>query len=170
VGYMLFGIALGSEVAVSAGLFFLLHNVVTKSTLFFIGGEVERQYGTQNLGDLGGVGSASPFFGALFLIFALSLAGFPPFSGFWGKYLLFLEGIRLSAYWTTGVAVLTSWFTLFSMIKIWVYCFWGTEKTLEKGKFKVVPIALAAIVMLAMGIFAEPLMRFSTQAAKELIK
>jgi multicomponent Na+:H+ antiporter subunit D len=73
---------------------------------------------------MGNLSKWMPALTALFLFQAMSLTGLPPLSGFWGKYLLILESIRLEHYLLAAIALATSWLTLFSMVKIWVGAFW----------------------------------------------
>jgi NADH-quinone oxidoreductase subunit N len=48
----------------------------------------------QDLDDFAGIGFKYPWIGALFSIFLVSLAGFPPFGGFLAKYLIFRAAVE----------------------------------------------------------------------------
>src|SRR5690606_38725416 len=68
----------------------------------------------------------------LFSIAALSLAGLPPLSGFFGKFLLIRESVNFTAaprfgYVMAILGVATSLLTLMSMLKIWSFGFWSPE-------------------------------------------
>lgn len=134
VGYMVMGIALAltlgaalesRELAVAGAIFFIIHNMVVKCCLFLCGGLMMDHAGTDELEKLGGLLKRAPWLATLFLIAALSLAGLPPLSGFFGKFLLIREGLNQQAYWVTGFAIATSLLTLLSMLKIWSYGFWS---------------------------------------------
>ena len=60
----------------------------------------------------------------LFLFQGMSLAGVPPLSGFWGKYLIMRVGIEKGHYWLVGCVIVASVLTLFSVLTIWLNAFW----------------------------------------------
>ncbi len=125
MGYMVMGLGLFGVGGLTAGIFFILHQILVKTSLFLSAGAVERLAGTGRLDRLGGLGRAHPALAVAFGLAALSLAGLPPLSGFFGKLLLievaFVDGQWLIA----GVAILVSLYTLTSMVKIWNATFFG---------------------------------------------
>ncbi len=125
IGYMVMGVAIGTEAALAATVFFLLHQIPVKTALFLVQGIVERETGTTAFDDVGGLARRSGVLAALFLIPALSLAGLPPFSGFLGKYGLVRAGFEDGRYVIVAVALAGSLLTLVSMTKIWIGVFWG---------------------------------------------
>ena len=135
IGYILAGVALGvgvltaeepgiRELAVAAAVFYTVHHILVKSNLFFIAGVIERLGGSGDLGRLGGLAHRAPWLAVLFLIPALSLAGIPPFSGFWAKLAVITAGFRAEHHALAAVAVLAGLLTLISMMKIWNGAFW----------------------------------------------
>ena len=54
-------------------------------------------------------------------IFLLSLAGMPPFAGFWGKYYLFFAAIKADYIWLSIIAILMSLISLYYYLKIIVF-------------------------------------------------
>ena len=96
VGYMIMGLALFTVASVSAAIFFILQYMLVKAALFLVAGSVERLKGTGDLYRLGGLARVYPLLAASFLIPALSLAGVPPFSGFWGKLALLQASFDLA--------------------------------------------------------------------------
>lgn len=127
IGYMIFALGLNTPLALGAGLFYIIHNMVVKSALFMVGGAVVHQEGSDGLKEVKGLMFQSPALALLFLMAAFSLAGIPPLSGFYGKYTLAFEGIREGYGFYVGVSILTGLFTMFSMTKIWSYVFWGVK-------------------------------------------
>jgi multicomponent Na+:H+ antiporter subunit D len=127
IGYMIMGIAIYTPLAIAGALFFVVHNVLVKTNLFFIAGLVGKLFGTYKLKELGGIMQKLPFVAILFAISAFSLTGIPPLTGFWGKYLLakggFETGNTLITI-VTAVSLGVSLLTLFSMTKIWNEAFW----------------------------------------------
>ena len=86
---------------------------------------------------MGGLYASAPLLAALFLVPAFSLAGFPPLSGFWAKYLLVKASLDVGAWVLAGVALVVGLLTIYSMTKIWGAVFWtphpeGREPSLKQ--------------------------------------
>ncbi|MDO9547725.1 MAG: proton-conducting transporter membrane subunit, partial [Candidatus Marinimicrobia bacterium] len=92
VGYMILGIGSGSILALIGGLFHLINNTIYKTNLFLALGSVEKQTGTNNLDELGGLGSKMPITFVTALIGAFAISGIPPFNGFYSKWMIY-QGI-----------------------------------------------------------------------------
>ena len=93
IGYMIFGIAVGTPQALAAVVYYIAHHIVIQTSLFLVAGLIERRGGSTNVDRLAGMLRISPLLGVLYLIPALNLGGIPPFSGFLGKVGLLEAGI-----------------------------------------------------------------------------
>jgi multicomponent Na+:H+ antiporter subunit D len=124
IGLMLLAVSFMTPMGFAAALFITLHNIIVKSSLFLIGGGAACLNKTDTLDRMGNLWRLAPFLGVLFLLQALSLAGFPPLSGFWGKYLIIVVGLEKEAYWWVAGSIAAGMITLFSMLKIWLSAFW----------------------------------------------
>ncbi|MCC6855763.1 MAG: Na+/H+ antiporter subunit D, partial [Microbacteriaceae bacterium] len=60
IGYMIFGVALGSAIGTAAAIYYVVHHIIVQSTLFLAAGLIERQGGTTSITKLGGLLKASP--------------------------------------------------------------------------------------------------------------
>lgn len=175
IGYMLMGLGLFTRLALAGTVFYLAHHIVVKTNLFLVSGVVLRLQGTLELSRLGGLYRSHPALGLLFLIPALSLAGLPPLSGFWAKLILVIAGLERASYTIVIVALLVSLLTLFSMTKLWTEAFWKPEAANDMPLAPVVwralvaPIAGLALLTVAVGLAAEPVMQISLRAADELL-
>ena len=124
IGYMGLGLALGGVAGLAAGLFHLGHNMLAKTNLFLTGAVAARITGSEELSRMGGLWAARPGLSLLFLLSALAMAGMPPLSGFWAKFLILHESFA-RGWWIAGaVALGTGLLTLYSMTKIWAEAFW----------------------------------------------
>src|SRR5690606_10977204 len=119
VGYMALGFAIGTTTALSASIFYLLHHMVVKTNLFLIAGTVSHLRDTDELKHLGSITKSNPWLALAFVISALSLAGLPPFSGFWAKFFILYSAAYAEVYCGLGIGIFVGLFTLFSMLKIW---------------------------------------------------
>lgn len=127
VGYMVFGVGLATLAGLAGAIFFMLHQIPVKASLFLVGGVIEEEQQTTSLDKLGGLVRQRPGLAAMFILSALSLAGFPPFSGFGAKLALIRAGVDGREFAGTGVAAVVSILTLYSMMKIWGNVFWGAR-------------------------------------------
>lgn len=182
IGYMIMGLALFSPLALAGAIFYIIHHILVKTNLFLISGIVKKIHGHFQLNKLGGVYDNFPFISLLFVISAFSLAGIPPLSGFWGKFILAKAGFELEHYFIVSISLLTGFLTLFSMSKIWISVFWKPlPKDLEenvrhdsKSLFKkyylmIIPSAFLAMITLLISFYPELLIDFSQKAAIQLL-
>ncbi len=175
IGYMIAGIALGGVAAVAAVVFFVIHQVPAKTSLFLVDGVVEQEQGTSALDRLSGLARRSGALAALFLLPALSLAGIPPFSGFVAKLGIVTVGLDRGEWWIVGVALVVSILTLVSMMKIWTGAFWGADDPDDRpGLLRHHPLmsAVTAFVValtIAIAVFAGPIYGFAERTAGDLV-
>jgi multicomponent Na+:H+ antiporter subunit D len=144
IGYLAFGLGLLTESGIAAAIFYMVHYTVVKCALFLIAGIMERMTGQNSVKKIGGLMESAPMLATLFFVAGLSLAGMPPWSGFFAKVTIVMAGFEQGRYLYTGIAVFTGLFTLFSMMKIWHMSFWGKPS----GERRTVPRRLYVGVVL----------------------
>ncbi|PSW18176.1 Na+/H+ antiporter subunit D [Photobacterium sanctipauli] len=177
IGYMIMGLALYTPIALAGAIFYIIHHIIVKANLFLIGGFIESKYGTSQLRHLGGVYKAMPWLAFLFLIPAFSLAGFPPLSGFWGKYLVIKASIINDYNVLAATALIVGLLTIFSMTKIWSEAFWKAPTDTLSGKtfplsinlLYCLPIAVLTLMTITIGLVAQPVFVFANEAAEQLL-
>ncbi len=182
IGYMVLGLALFTPLAIAGAVFYIIHNILAKTNLFLITGVVEKIKGSSQLEEIGGLYKKFPWLSLIFLLVALSLAGIPPLSGFWAKFILIKAGFEVESYFVIAIAIVTGLLTLFSMTKIWIYAFWGEDKTEqkeslipdEKSLFSkhwrvMLPVIMMATATIFIGLHSTPLMKYASIAAEQLM-
>ena len=179
IGYMILGIGLFTVSGIAGAVFFVLHQIPVKASLFLVVGLVEHDAGSTKLSKIGGLVRRIPLAAVLFLVAALSLAGIPPLSGFVGKLALVSAGFDAQAYAIIAISLLVSVGTLFSMVKIWNGVFWGTAEeptpAIASGEVVRTPalmtlstVALVGLTV-AIAIGAGPIYELCERAAAELL-
>ncbi len=174
IGYLVLGFALYSVAGLTGAIYFFVHVSVAKAVLFLVAGELERQYRTTDLTELGGSYRTSPTLAAACFVGAMGLAGLPPLSGFFAKLQLVVATLEREAFFSLVAALLVSMLTLFSMCKIWAEAFWKAPTSARVAaedwppamRFATVGLALLTLLL---GTFAEPLMTLAQQAAEQLL-
>lgn len=172
IGYILMGVALFTEAGLTAGIFYLLHHMIVKASLFLSTGAVEVKYGTGAIGGVNGIAKREPIIAIAFFMAALSLAGIPPFSGFVAKLSLILAALEIHQIAAVVFMLLVSIITLLSMLKIWSGVFWGKapeDTTRRIGFWLAAPSVVLAFTTLGLGLGAQLLMSLSGIAADGLL-
>lgn len=172
IGYLVFGIGMFTPASIAAMLVYLVHYTIVKCALFLTAGASERLGGARDVQPLNGLAHLSPALGVLFFLAAVSLAGLPPTSGFFGKFLLLSAGIEAGRYAAVAVGFVAGLLTLFSMIKIWTKAFWG-EPTCDRPRsperLHLVAIGLLVSFSVTLAIAAEPLYGWASETAGQLL-
>jgi multicomponent Na+:H+ antiporter subunit D len=177
IGYLLLAVALATPAGGSAGVFFMVHNILAKAALFLIAGIMWRTAGHYDLRRIGGLYPARPLLAILFLIAGFSLVGVPPSSGFWGKFLLVQESFVQGRYAWGGLALAVGVLTLYSMVKIWLEGFWkphpqGAAAAAARADVRLGPaytaVLVLALLLLVTGLYPEPLLRYTDAATAML--
>ncbi len=173
VGYIAWGLSMGTQAAVAASIFYLIHHMIVKGNLFFVAAALQRLNGTEDLTRLGGLSKLKPFLAILFLVPALSLAGLPPFSGFWAKFLLLRESLLMGHWFSSAIALAVSLLTAFSMLKIWTEVFWKeapkTAATINISARSLAvlyaPLILLSLATLIISLYPGPIIDFCFRMA-----
>lgn len=130
IGFMIWGLALQSLDGIAATIFYAAHHILVQAGLFLLVGLIERYRGTASLRHLGGLLREYPLLSVMFLLASLNLIGIPPLTGFIGKLGLAQASVTVAspAAWSLLTAgMVTSFLTLYVVVKVWNYAFWQSE-------------------------------------------
>ncbi len=164
-GYMLMGVAVGSEAAVRAVMLYLPIYLFMNVGAFLAVMAVRERTGSESIAAYRGLGSRSPLLAVTLAVFLFSLVGIPPFAGFIGKFFLFSAVLQTGEpffYVVAVIGVLNSALSLYYYARIAKACF------LEKPEGETAPVAapassawlltLLAVPTLLLGVWWGPLM------------
>ena len=109
MGYALIGLAVNTPAGIQGVMIYMVTYVFMSAGVFAcIIAMTRRGIAMEKIADLGGLARTDPVLAGLFAVFMFSMAGIPPFSGFFGKLYVFYAAVQ-SGYWTLAViGVLTS--------------------------------------------------------------
>jgi NADH-quinone oxidoreductase subunit L len=155
VGYMMLGIGTGLPIGIVGGIFHMLNHAVYKCCLFFTAGAVERQTGTTDLHNVGGLGKKMPVTFICFTVAAASIAGFPLTNGFFSKEMIFDAALETNVVLYIAAAV-GAFFTAVSFLKLGHAAFLGkpakeTGKVKEAPMLMLIPMIVLAVACLVLG-------------------
>jgi NADH-quinone oxidoreductase subunit N len=109
IGYILLGILAGTPQGYQAAMFYMISYVIVASGAFGVILLLARQgFESDKLVDFKGLNARSPWFAGMMAILMFSLAGVPPFIGFWAKLGVVQAVLGVSYTWLAVVAVLFS--------------------------------------------------------------
>ncbi|MFI7574900.1 Na+/H+ antiporter subunit D [Micromonospora sp. NPDC049497] len=177
IGYMIFGVAVGTVAGLSGAIFYVVHHITIQTTLFLVAGLVEERAGSTDLRRLGGLARVAPLLGVLFFVPAMNLAGVPPFSGFLGKLGLLQAGVAAGGPLPgalVAAGALTSLLTLYVASRVWNIAFWRAPRLATTEPAVRLPAlmvgATVALVVFGLGltVVAGPLFDVTADAAADL--
>jgi NADH-quinone oxidoreductase subunit N len=164
-GYILTGVAAGNSLGFQGVMFYTAVYTMMNLGAFGVISLVEQE-GEKNLtyDDYAGFSSQNPFLSMLMAMFMFSLAGIPPFGGFFAKYYVFAAAIEAELTWLAIVGVLTSLVSVYYYLRLVVVMYFGEKDGGET--WKVSPIGLTAVVVAAVfvvwfGVFPSTVLFFT---------
>ncbi|WP_318616929.1 Na+/H+ antiporter subunit D [Sporosarcina sp. YIM B06819] len=175
VGAILFGAAQMNEAGLTGAVFYLIHDMLIKGALFLLIGIIIYVTGTSNLRKMGGLMKTHAPLGWLYIIAAFGLAGIPPLSGFIGKLLIVQGAFEAGHVWGSIILLLSSLVVLLSVIRIFVYAFWGEPVDLPKTErrpyqYMMIPAMALVVLSVLYGVGTEWLMPYMTDASNVLLQ
>ena len=176
-GYLLLGVAAGSQTGTGAVLFYIGGYFFTVLAAFTVICAVSKEIEGDEITSFNGLGVRSPLLAAALTIAMVSLAGIPPMVGFFGKFQLLasvLEAARTQPafYVLLGVAVVGVVLSLYYYFGVIRAVYWGEAPA---GASKIgtsmaarVALCVCIIGILFLGIMPGSLMRVADGAAAGL--
>ena len=173
IGLVLVAIAWGSRAAIAAAIVLAVNHALVKSALLMIAGAMAgRAPGHVAAFDaLRGLGVGMPAAGALFLLGGLALAGVPPMNGFIGKWMLFRSGAGEERFLVLALLAAAGGLSLIYTVRAYQLVWWTPRKdgiAATTGGDSFAAPALLIAVCVALGVFAEPLLRLADGVAAEI--
>ena len=159
-GYLLMGIVSNTADGYSGITFYVTSYVFMQLGAFVVVGILER--GNDSLleiNDYAGLAKREPMLAFSMAVFMLSLAGIPPFAGFFGKYLLFVAAVETGFTWLTIVAVASSVISAYFYLGLIVKMYF-TEPSGERepsvSGLAGITLVVTTAVSIVLGLFASP--------------
>lgn len=157
-GYLLLGLYAASPSKLPPGFSFYLLTYVLASVGAFGVLSILSGKGVEDLSlsRVSGLGKRHPVLSALLLVSLLSLAGVPPFAGFFGKFILFRDVLAADREknlpWVV-VAVLNSLVALYYYLRIAMYVYFRDEEGEPVERVATIPGYVGAFVAVFLTVF-----------------
>jgi NADH-quinone oxidoreductase subunit M len=158
LGYIITGVAVGTELGMLAGIFLAVLHAMFKGTLFMAVGAVERQTGSTDMTVVTGLIRKMPWTFIATLISIIALAGIPPLGGFVCKWMLYESLITSNHYLMVVMIFFSSTAAFLYCYKILFGMFLGQEEpefenVKEAPFFMVIPMLLLSVTQVFLGNF-----------------
>ena len=156
VGFILLGILSGTTAGYAASLFYtIIYTVMALGAFGIILLMSRLGYESDQLDDLRGLNQRSPWFAFIMLIFMFSMAGVPPFVGFWAKLSVLKAVVSIDLVWLAIVAVAFSVIGAFYYLRIVKLMYFDTPQDtsgLEAPKDMRILLSVNGLSVLALGL------------------
>lgn len=162
-GYALMGVAAMSQAGFSASIFYLAAYYLMNLGAFGFLLYFEGVTGSEDMDSLKGLGWRYPLASCAMVVMLVSLTGLPPTVGFYGKLLLFYEGVEAGYAWLVLIAALNSVVSLFYYFRVAKALFLADveEKPALAQPMLASVIAALAVFTIVTGLFNQPLQDWS---------
>jgi len=128
VGYMVAGVGIGSHMALNGAAAHAFAHILYKALLFMGAGAVLYVTGTAKLNRLGGLYKYMPLTMLFYVVGAISISGFPLFSGFVSKSMIVAAAHEKGRLWLVCLMNLAGIGTFLSVgLKVTYFAFFGKE-------------------------------------------
>ena len=174
-GTLLAALALGTQAALSAALYYMLHSIWVAGGLFLLADLIARQRGDKAGRLVQGPALLQPhLLGGAFFFGAIAVAGLPPLSGFLGKLMLLRSvsgGSEAIALWS--VVLVSGLVTIVALSRAGSTLFWRTGRTVLGSAEREPVKLLATFGLLASApllvVAARPLLAYAQATAAQLL-
>lgn len=168
IGYFLLGIVTGTEGGYSAAMYYIivyaLMTVAGFGIVIFMSTN-DKEY--QNVSDLQGLGRYHPWYGLMFSVVMISMAGIPPFIGFWPKLEIFRHLVINGFVFEAVVAIAFSVVGLFYYLKVIKEMFFADvaeEPVVTNSRSLKIAISFNCILLIILGLMPDSLYQYCLTA------
>ena len=169
IGFLLLGVVAASPEGYSAAMFYILVYAITGVAGFGMivalsktGDEFDK------ISDFAGLNSRNPWLALMMLFTMFSMAGIPPFIGFWAKIIVLEEVINAGFTWLAVLAVVTAVISAFYYLKVVKSMYFDKpedESPIQAtSKSALVAVSVVSISMLVLGLLPGPFIELCYQS------
>ncbi len=167
LSYIILGVAMLTPASINGGLIHIANHAFAKITLFFCAGAIYVATHKKDLSEMGGLGRTMPFTFAAFAIASLSMIGAPPVAGFVTKWYLLVGSMQAHQVGLLLVLLASTLLNVGYFAPVTYNAFFGKrpegerfEGIKEAPLAMVIPIMIAAIISVVIGIYPDFMMQF----------
>jgi multicomponent Na+:H+ antiporter subunit D len=174
VGYMLAGIAIGTQLGLTGTLLHVFNHALMKSAAFLCAGAIIFRLETRNLNEFSGVGRKMPITAIFFAVSLFALIGMPPLNGFISELTLLTAATTANVVWLGLAIILNSILSAAFYLKVLRTLILpklsnSAQKAKEAPAMMLIPIGVLTALIVLFGIYPEPIIKLAQQAVTGLL-
>lgn len=112
-GYIMLGVISGNELGMTSLVYYILVYMVSNLAIFGVIGIIEHRTGKITINDYNGLYTTNPRLSFVMMLALFSLAGIPPFAGFFSKFFIFAAAAQEGFYVLVFIALLNTIISLY---------------------------------------------------------
>jgi len=175
IGYIMLGLASGTELGIYGALFHIITHGLAKGMLLLCAGSIIHQSHVRDVDKLGGLAKNMPVTATVTLMGGLSIAGTPPLAGFASEWMIF-GGVVQAGYFPLAVigllsTLITIGYYLWTVTRI----FFGESKAefrnvRESPLTMIIPMCIQCFLLVLLGVYPQLMLQLIHPAAKLLFQ
>ena len=154
-GYILIGIITHTAYGFSAVIFYSIVYIFMQVAAFGIVSIIENEDGDRiKLDDYYGFGKNNPVIAFFLAIIMFSLAGIPPFGGFFAKYYIFMAAVKADLLWLAFIGALVSVISVYFYLNVIQAIYFKTSENMFTVKIKspeIIALILSTLIIILAG-------------------
>ena len=166
-GYILSGVVAANPAGSNGVLFYLMTYTLMNVGAFGIVSMLEKEGGTMlTFDECAGLSRRSPLLAGLAGVFMFSLAGVPPFAGFFGKYYVFTGAVEAGYTWLAITGVLMSVVSAYYYLRLVVVMYFNDRSggaDADRRPLGLAVLIVAAIALAGFGVFPSILLAMTAR-------
>lgn len=166
-GYMIIGLAAGNPDGIAGIIFYLAAYTFMNLGAFGVIALIEGKEETNlEINSYSGLSSKYPVLAGALSLFMFSLAGIPPFAGFFGKYYVFISAIKADLTWLAIVGIISSVISVYFYLRIVVLMYFKSadkELELEKSDTGLAAVMVSLIIVVILGVLPGSFIQMITE-------
>ena len=155
-GYIIIGLAAGNSEGIAGIIFYLAAYTFMNLGAFGIVALIEgKDESNLSINSYSGLSSRSPMLAAMLSLCMFSLAGIPPFAGFFGKYYIFIAAIKADLTWLAIIGVISSAISVYFYLRIVVLMYFkesAGEMQLDKSSTGLLAVVISVLLVIVLGL------------------
>lgn len=156
-GYMIIGLASGNPDGIAGIVFYLAAYTFMNIGAFGIIALIEgKEESNLDIESYSGLSSKYPVLAGALALFMFSLAGIPPFAGFFGKYYVFISAIKADLTWLAVIGVISSVISVYFYLRIVVLMYFKSSTqsfSYEKSNTGLTAVMVSLLLVIVLGVF-----------------
>ncbi|SEH08024.1 NADH-quinone oxidoreductase subunit NuoN [Candidatus Venteria ishoeyi] len=168
MGFLMLGLLVAKPDGYSAAMFYTIVYALMSMGGFAMLLLLSRAgFDAENLDDLKGLNTRSPWYAFIMMVIMLSMAGIPPFLGFWAKWAVLSQVVAHGFIWLAVLAVIFSVIGAFYYLRIVRLMYF--EEPSDTAPLQVntdmhLAVSVNGLAILALGILPQPLLQVCIQS------